>query len=87
VAVTYSFTNNRISLYHNGLLKISVPDPSPTYIPPVTTPPVVVTLASPLGGPNGSVIQAQPFLGAIDEFNIWSRELNASEVYTAANPS
>lgn len=87
VAITYSYPNNRISLYHNGLLKITVPGPSPMYNPPVTIPPVYFTLANPIGDPNGSVIQARSFIGAIDEVNIWSRELNAFEVYALANPN
>ena len=87
VALTYSFATNRISLYHNGLLKVTVPGPSPSYNPPVTSPPVYVTLASPLQGSNGAVIVAQPFMGMLDEFNIWSRALNASEIYTIAHPA
>jgi hypothetical protein len=88
VAVTYSFERNNVSLYHNGLLKVSVPSASPaSYNPWVSTPPIYVTLANPLAGPNGSVIIAQPFIGAIDEFYVWNRELNASEIYSAAHPN
>lgn len=87
VALTYSFTNNTISLYLNGTLQSSVPNPLSMYNPPVTTPPLYVTLANPLGGPNGSVIQAQTCTGDYDEFYIWSRPLSASEVYAAASVS
>jgi hypothetical protein len=86
IAVTYSFPNNRICLYYNGSLVNWWPGPLPFYHPAISVPPVYVTLANGLGGPNGSVIKALPFIGSIDEFNIWSRELNASEIYTAAYP-
>ena len=86
VALTYSFAMNQISLYHNGLLKVTVSGSLPSYNPPVTSPPVYVTLASPLQGSNGTFIVAQPFMGMLDEFNIWSRALNASEIYTIAHP-
>lgn len=84
VALTYSFTENKISLYYNGILQISKSNTLSTYTPPVTTPPLYVTLANPLGGPNGAIIQAQPCYGYYDEFYIWSRALNATEVYAAA---
>ena len=86
VAVSYSFSQNKLSLYHNGSLQTSATGPTPHYNPPVTAYPIYVTLANPLAGLNGTAIAAQPFVGAIDEFNIWSRALNASEVYAAAYP-
>jgi hypothetical protein len=70
VALTYSFPLNNIALYYNRSLQNSWPGPSPMYNPVVTTPPVYVTLASPIGGHGGSVLKAQPFNGAIDEFYI-----------------
>ena len=86
VAVTYSFSQNTLSLYHNGSLQASATGPTPHYNPPVTASPIYITLANPLEGSNGMSIVAQPFVGAIDEFNIWTRALKPSEVYAAAHP-
>ncbi|CAF1328743.1 unnamed protein product [Adineta ricciae] len=61
--------------------------PPDMYYPAISTLPVFVTLASPLAGGNDSLIQAQPFDGIINEFYMWSRTLNASEVYALANPT
>ena len=84
VALTCSFSNYRISIYINGSLQISYPGPISACNPSITTPPVYLTLANPLGGSNGGTIQAVPFAGDIDEFNIWNRELSAAEIYASA---
>jgi hypothetical protein len=84
VALTYSYLNYRASVYYNDTLQNSVTNAAPMYNPPVSAPPLYVTLANPLGGQNGSDIEARAFIGDLDEFYIWSRELNASEIYAAA---
>ncbi|CAF1605961.1 unnamed protein product [Adineta ricciae] len=72
--------------WSHAALTVFVPDPD-MYYPAISTPAVFVSLASPLAGDNGSLIQAQPFDSIIDEFYMWSRTLNASEVYALADPT
>ncbi|UJR28963.1 hypothetical protein I4U23_010180 [Adineta vaga] len=87
IAFTFSFSQNNVSLYYNGSLQISVPGPGTEYMPTIETPPIFVTLGNPLAGRNGTVIQAQPYYGSIDEFKMWSRALDTSEIAALANPN
>ena len=76
---------NGLHLWVNGSL-VNASGPF-TYVP--SNVPNFITLASPLNGTGmcqpGS-IQVGQFYGIIDELRIYSRALNASDVYALANP-
>ena len=77
--------NTGISLWVNG----SFINSSGPFVYASSNVPNTITLGSSLNGisicANGSIATGQ-FYGMMDELRIYSRELNASEVYTLANP-
>jgi hypothetical protein len=84
IVTSYSSTNG-VSLWVNGTLIGSTGpfqySPSGAYN--------TITIANSLQGQGncatGSVLQGQ-FYGMIDELRVYARELNATDVYTLANP-
>jgi hypothetical protein len=90
VAVTYSRTN-RIRLYVNGTLNGTTG--SIVYLASgqantLTLPNRLQgTLTSAGGTCTSQSIVPDVYFGDMDEFRVYSRELNASDVYTLANPS
>jgi hypothetical protein len=90
VVVTYSQTNG-IRLYINGTYYNS----SDAFTYAASEQVNILTLANPLqaiqwttgGSCNSQSIVPSVYHGYIDEFRVYSRELNMTDVYTLANPS
>lgn len=84
VAVTYSSTNG-LRLFVNGSQYGSATGGF-SYITANT--PMVLTLGSPINGTAcaTSVIVPNQYSGYLDELQVYSRELNANEILTLANP-
>ena len=84
VVTSYSATNG-IRLWINGTLIGTTG--AFTYSP--STVPNTITLGSSLGGQSycayGTIVKGQ-FYGMMDEFRVYARELNSTDVYTLANP-
>ena len=82
--MTYSF-NNGLKLYVNGTQYGSATD-SFTYS--TANIPVTVTLGSPLAGTDCMVSAIVPgqYNGYMDEYQLYSRELNSTDILTVANP-
>jgi hypothetical protein len=89
VAVTYSSTHG-IRLYVNGTLNGT----TASIIYSASSQVNILTLANRLQGNltsaggtcNSQSIVPNVYFGDMDEFRVYSRELNASDVYTLANP-
>ena len=84
VAATYSSTNGE-RLYINGTLFTSA---SP-YTFAASGARMTITLGSSLlgtGACNTGTIQMGQFYGSLDEFQVYSRELTATQISTLANP-
>jgi hypothetical protein len=84
VVTSYSATNGVRLWVHGTLVNSSSPF---TYASSGV--PNTITLGSSLDGTSicipGPIVEGQ-FYGAMDELRVYSRELNASDVYTLANP-
>lgn len=84
VVSSYSATNG-VRLWVNG----SLVNASGVFNYISSNVPNFITLASSLSGAGwcrSGPVQAGQFYGLIDELRIYSRELNASDVYALANP-
>jgi hypothetical protein len=86
IVYTYSITNG-LQLYINGTLIGTTG--SMGYSASNQT--NILTLGNPLQASNGSsciaqLIVSNAFNGSIDEFRVYSRELNITDIYTLANP-
>ncbi|UJR16849.1 hypothetical protein I4U23_003748 [Adineta vaga] len=86
IAHTYS-SNGTVRLYVNGTVVASNGILSPNL---AISPPVTITLGhcgniTLCSCPSGAIVSGQ-YYGLIDEFQLYSRTLNASEVYTLAYP-
>jgi hypothetical protein len=84
VVTSYSVTNG-LRLWVNGTLVSS--SSRFTYVPSWV--PNTITLGSSLNGTsscNGGPVNKGQFYGKMDELRVYSRELNATDVYALANP-
>ncbi|CAF1166680.1 unnamed protein product [Didymodactylos carnosus] len=83
VVETYSFTNG-VRMYINGVLYSSTGSFSYT----ASGVPNTITLGNPLNGTGcaSSPIVPGQYYGAIDEFRVYSRELNSTDAYSLAHP-
>ena len=84
IVATYSWSSGE-RLYVNGT-QYGASSGSYTFVSGGT--PMVLTLGSSLSGAGGcaaSMIQMGQFNGSLDEFQVYARELSASEVQTLAN--
>jgi len=84
IVTSYSATNG-VRLWVNGTL-IGWSGP---FVYASSNVPNTITLGSSLSGTSpcstGSIVKGQ-FYGMMDELRVYSRELNASDVYALANP-
>lgn len=86
IVYTYSKTNG-VRLYINGTLKNATGSMRYSASNEVN----LLTLANPLQGNNGSLCATQSIVpyaysGHIDEFQVYSRELNTTDISQLANP-